>query len=119
MQSTKYLLLLLAVLAVAAMDVAECYDRRCQHIRRLLPEGLTQQKCRACCILLGQETNFDIQYVMAANPWLQQGKCECERSTLNFIPNAEQITQYFNLLGSDAPKLDFDRPATSHVAPGA
>jgi hypothetical protein len=116
MQSTKYVLLLLAVLAFAAMDVADDINaHRCKDLSRT-----TAQQCDACCILLSLEYNFNKKYSMAAAPWdNDREECVCIEITTDYIPSQDEILHFFNLLGHLAPVLDLNRPAASHTAPAA
>jgi hypothetical protein len=105
MQSTKYLLLLLAALAFAVTNAAdpdpvdEANGRRCRHL-----DGTSSRKCDACCALLSLENNKERQYKYSELVWRYQSKrCVCMRTVEDLDLGPAKIKEYTDLLGDQAP----------------
>jgi hypothetical protein len=109
MQSTKYLLLLLAVLAFAAMDAAavriDNNHDKCEGYG-LIRDGKTLEeikenvrRCAACCILLGERSNFREQYKMNVYSMRLIGACWCDRSDEHKDWSDNDIRYFKRILG--------------------
>jgi uncharacterized membrane protein len=105
MQSTKHLLLLLAVLAFAAMNAVaqdsldEANAKRCSGLSKT-----TERECNACCKLLSLESNYERRYKMAEGVWVNHGNlCVCMRTMTEFRLSNEEIREYTALLADRGP----------------
>jgi hypothetical protein len=139
MQSTKYLLLLLAVLAFAAMNAAamhaaatlhpsqwgyitDNHAEDCVHYGKpQLPTAKMDKedvrKCNACCILIGERYGFEIKYEMAHEPSII-GSCICMRSNTTKNYTDEEIRGFKALLGRSLAPTSLSRSRSARFRAG-
>jgi hypothetical protein len=125
MQSTKYLLLLLAVLAFAAMNAAAPGDNYLNepHAKDCTKYGKPNakmneedvRKCNACCILVGELYRFIVKYEMAYEP-STFGLCICMRSGTTKVYDDKEIREFKELLGRRLDVIDLNSPTASYNA---